>query len=131
MRRLFTINQAQELIPWLTEILNDARPAREAMVSLNQEAEDLDGRMRSNGGIRANERLATVRRSYEEASGAVAQRVHLITARGVIVKDAVRGLVDFPSLREKREVYLCWIEGESEIGFWHEVDAGFAGRQSL
>ena len=42
-----------------------------------------------------------------------------------------QGLVDFPSIREGREVYLCWLEGEQEIGYWHDVDAGFAGRQPL
>ena len=47
------------------------------------------------------------------------------------MKGVEPGLVDFPSLREGREVYLCWREGEDQIDFWHEVDAGFAGRQPL
>ena len=50
---------------------------------------------------------------------------------GVVLRDLERGLVDFPSLRDGREVYLCWQEGEDEIAFWHEVDAGFAGRRPL
>ena len=46
-----------------------------------------------------------------------------------MLRDLDRGLVDFPSLRDGREIYLCWEEGEDEIGFWHEPDAGFgAGR---
>jgi hypothetical protein len=39
--------------------------------------------------------------------------------------------VDFPALRDGREVYLCWQEGEDEITHWHEIDAGFAGREEL
>jgi hypothetical protein len=49
----------------------------------------------------------------------------------VLLRDLDRGLVDFPSLREGREVYLCWEEGEDEIAFWHDPDTGFAGRRPL
>jgi hypothetical protein len=50
----------------------------------------------------------------------------------IVVRDVERGLVDFPSLREDEEIYLCWVESEEdEIGWWHEPDAGFAGRQPL
>jgi hypothetical protein len=49
----------------------------------------------------------------------------------IVLRDLDRGLVDFPSVRDEREVYLCWEEGEAEIGFWHELDAGHAGRQRL
>ena len=51
--------------------------------------------------------------------------------RGILLKDPDRGLVDFPVLREGREVYLCWLLGETTIEFWHDIDAGFAGRQPL
>ena len=49
----------------------------------------------------------------------------------VVLRDLDRGLVDFPSLREGQEVYLCWEEGEDQIGFWHDPDTGFGGRQPL
>jgi hypothetical protein len=51
--------------------------------------------------------------------------------REIVLRDLDRGLVDFPALREGREVYLCWEEGEPAIGYWHEPDAGFAGRRPL
>ncbi len=54
-----------------------------------------------------------------------------LQAMDVVLRDLDRGLVDFPSIREGREVYLCWEEGEEAIGFWHEPDAGHAGRQPL
>jgi hypothetical protein len=50
---------------------------------------------------------------------------------GVIVRDLDTGICDFPALREGREVYLCWRVGEERIGWWHEIDGGFAGRQPL
>jgi hypothetical protein len=48
-----------------------------------------------------------------------------------VLRDLDRGLVDFPSVREGREVYLCWTEDEQEIGYWHDLEDGFAGRQPL
>ena len=49
----------------------------------------------------------------------------------VVLRDLDRGLVDFPAIRDGREVYLCWVEGEDEIGYWHDLEAGFAGREPL
>ena len=52
-------------------------------------------------------------------------------ARGIVLRDLDSGLIDFPSVRDGLEVYLCWIDGEDDIGFWHDLDAGYAGRQPL
>jgi hypothetical protein len=49
----------------------------------------------------------------------------------VVLRDLERGLVDFPSMREGEEVYLCWEEGEAEVGFWHDAESGYGGRQPL
>ena len=54
-----------------------------------------------------------------------------LQAMEVVLRDLDRGLVDFPSIREGEEIYLCWEEGEERIGFWHDPDTGFAGRQPL
>ena len=50
---------------------------------------------------------------------------------GVVIKDIDRGLVDFPHLRDGREVFLCWELDEDDIEFWHDTDAGYAGRERL
>lgn len=49
----------------------------------------------------------------------------------VVLRDLERGLVDFPSLRDGEEIYLCWEEGEPEVGFWHDSESGYGGRQPL
>ena len=54
-----------------------------------------------------------------------------LTEVGIVVRDIDRGLIDFPAIIEGREVYLCWQLGEEEVGYWHELDAGFDGRQPL
>jgi len=52
--------------------------------------------------------------------------------RGVLVKSIEDGLVDFPCLRDNgEEVYLCWKLGEDDIGWWHGLDSGFAGRKRV
>jgi hypothetical protein len=52
-------------------------------------------------------------------------------AADIVVRDVIRGLVDFPAVRDGEEVYLCWLVDEPEIGWWHDLDAGFGGRQRL
>jgi hypothetical protein len=69
-----------------------------------------------------------VARALVEISRAVGE----LDAVEVVVRDVERGLVDFPSLRDGEEVYLCWLlDDEDEVAFWHEPDAGFAGRRPL
>ena len=70
--------------------------------------------------------------------GWVAERVQRIRrvqseldAVDIVLRDVDRGLVDFPALRDGEEVYLCWLIEEDEISFWHEPNAGFAGREPL
>ena len=54
-----------------------------------------------------------------------------LTRLGIELKDYYTGLVDFRARVNGREVYLCWRQGEQEVGYWHELEAGFAGRQRL
>ena len=57
--------------------------------------------------------------------------LHRILDTGAQVKDINTGLLDFSALRNGHEVYFCWKYGEDQIAFWHEIDAGFAGRQPI
>jgi hypothetical protein len=55
-----------------------------------------------------------------------------LQAMEIVVRDLERGLVDFPAIRDGEEVYLCWVESEEDsIGFWHDLDSGYAGREPL
>jgi len=52
-----------------------------------------------------------------------------LDSRGILIKDLDKGLIDFPCLRENgEEVYLCWMLGEPDIGYWHRIADGFEGR---
>ena len=54
-----------------------------------------------------------------------------LESKGCVLKGIEHGLVDFPSLRDGKEVYLCWKNPEERIEYWHDVHSGFAGRQPI
>lgn len=57
--------------------------------------------------------------------------LHEFSWREIQIKDLDRGLLDFPSIMDGREVYLCWEKGEDDIDYWHDVDAGYSGREPV
>ncbi len=57
--------------------------------------------------------------------------IHKIQDMGIHIKDLASGLIDFPAWHDGREVYLCWQSGEGDVEYWHEVEAGFTGRQLI
>ena len=70
--------------------------------------------------------------AYINLLAKIGERAGELEALGVQLKDYERGLIDFPSMRDGRVVLLCWQMGEGdEVSWWHDVDAGFAGRQPL
>jgi hypothetical protein len=61
----------------------------------------------------------------------VRRLISVIQDAGIVIRDIDRGLIDFPALIDGREVYLCWELGEDEVTHWHDLDAGYGGRQPL
>ena len=121
--RHYTSQQAAAAIPWVAERIERLRQAREG---LNDEEarEALAEAGPLNGGGGAG-------RVISQAFMSMRTALNELREHEVVLRDLDRGLVDFPALREGREVYLCWLEGEDEIRFWHEPEAGFDGRQPL
>ncbi|HEV3476118.1 MAG TPA: DUF2203 domain-containing protein [Rubrobacteraceae bacterium] len=123
-RKLFTVEEANGLLPKLQELLDDLIRHRDA---LREKAPHLEPILRAagaNGGGRVGSEY-----------GVEAYRLYLAIERiqelGVILKDLDMGLLDFPHEREGRIVFLCWHPPEERVGFWHEIEAGYAGRQPL
>jgi hypothetical protein len=88
---------------------------------------------RRGGNGTASDEQATVdlQREADRIIELLRAEIEEITGRGILIRDLARGLVDFPAFRDGREIYLCWILGEEEIGFWHETNVGFSDRQAL
>ena len=126
--RLFTVAEANALLPELIPILTELRANKAKLDEARLALARLTPRMRSNG--HGAEAVALERR-LRDLTLALAAGVRRIAGQGVEVKDLDHGLIDFPSLRDGRVVFLCWRLGEGAIAYWHEVDAGFAGRRPL
>jgi hypothetical protein len=122
--RIFTLAEANSLLPPLRSILEEIGGTWTRMKSLNpdiQKARDnapFDGF--SPRGI-----------EYVESTAHLMLLIHEIKDMGVLLKDVDKGLCDFPYVKNGRVVYLCWHLGENAIEYWHDVEAGFAGREPL
>ncbi|HMK07891.1 MAG TPA: DUF2203 domain-containing protein [Anaerolineales bacterium] len=122
--RLFTVDEANRLLPKLRPIVADVMAARAHLVEMQPALAPVLEKMLGNGGSRLTaELLQTFERLRAD--------VRAVEAMGVLIKDLETGLLDFPSRREGSVVLLCWRYGESSVGHWHDVDSGFAGRQPL
>jgi hypothetical protein len=121
--RHYTLEEASELLPRVVELIAQMRTARDQLGD-REAREALSEAGPTNGGGAPGR---TVSEAFVQLRDAVAELEEL----EVVLRDLDRGLLDFPSLRDGREVYLCWQDGEDDIGFWHEPEAGFAGRRPL
>ena len=130
MPRFFTVEEANLELPRLRQWLPRLQARRRRLDVVQLKLGELTLKAAANGNLLEEEVHATQReakRLTEEFDKLIAK----IKDLGCELKDIEQGLVDFPSLREGREVYLCWRLGEQEVAFWHELDAGFGGRQPL
>ena len=123
-KRFFTVLEANELIPFLSERLKQLssiyQGLKKSAVRHTPKLQDVLVR----GGT-------PVDLGYLNLVGRMQGLTTEICSQGCHIKDLERGLVDFPTIWEGREVYLCWKLGEQEVSFWHEIDAGVGGRQLL
>jgi hypothetical protein len=117
----FTLEEAEAMLPDLREALTRMREARQVIL---RSAERVQATVASNGGGPEGQ-------EYSEAVTLLRDEVERISGQGIILRDVETGLVDFPSQREGKLMYLCWRLGEDRIGFWHDVDSGFPGRRPL
>lgn len=122
--RYFSLEEAKATLPQIKILMEQVRAARREILHVRPDALPAIEKAATNGGNQATGELALHTMRLE-------QGIKAIIALGVTVKDFDAGLIDFLGLRNGREVYLCWRYGEEEIGFWHELNTGFAGRQPI
>jgi hypothetical protein len=130
-RRYFTVEQANATLPLVRAIVTDlANLSRDVIERRDRLAHLLAGRNAQTADIYSEE-LTQVEQEIDKDSRQLRDYVEELLKLGVEPKNGPEGLVDFPALVDGKEVYLCWKLGEPEVLFWHDMDAGFAGRQSL
>ena len=129
--RMFNLDDANALVPWLEERFANMAPVRAGLVERQEHLLGLLRRRRSNGHSSSEEEIAAVENEVSRITRQLQESVAEITNAGILVRDIGRGLVDFPSIREGDTVYLCWQRGEPAIEWWHPTDTGFTGRRPL
>jgi hypothetical protein len=126
---LFTVAEANALLPEIVPLLMEMRSRKVELDTALAALEQLMPAMRLNG--HATEARALEARIHDLSTELAAGVDHL-RDQGIEIKSIDHGLIDFPCLRGDRVIYLCWRLGEGPtIRYWHEIDAGFAGRQKL
>jgi hypothetical protein len=122
--KLFTVQEANSLIPKLRPLIKKVTLESKALFTLQDEIKKARAKASLGGG------------SYQGAAYlhhlvSLTSAIGEVEKTGVLVKDYNTGLCDFPHLKDGRIIYLCWKMDETQVKYWHEVDAGFTGRQPL
>lgn len=124
MSQYFTLQQANDALKIIRPLMDEVQAIRRKILASQPEAWPAIEKSAGNGGNKALSRMVE---DFEKLDALI----HQILDTGVQIRDINIGLLDFSSLKEGREVYLCWKYGEENIAFWHELDAGYAGRQPI
>ncbi len=122
--RYFTPAEANALLPTLRPWLAEMLAARQRIVDAQPELWPVLEKAVGNGG---SKKAGAVLADFE----IIQRRSKDIEALGVQLKDLNTGLVDFPSQRDGRDIYLCWRYDEPRVAHWHDLETGFTGRQPL
>ena len=119
-RRYFTVEQANRTLPLVTRIVADLTASYERLRQRQGQLSKVEESQRQN---QAN----VVHRLERELERLLAE----LEMIGCELKDVERGLLDFYARHGEREILLCWMKGEDEIGYWHELETGFRGRRPV
>jgi hypothetical protein len=119
----YTRTEASALLPQIRGWLAQLAEHRQELQKHEKRLQELMSPGRDVGGPLVNSWLRTM---------AEVQKLLLeFYRRDIQIKDLERGLIDFPTLMDGKEVFLCWEKSEPDIGFWHDLESGYAGREKL
>lgn len=124
MPKFFTLLEANEALKVIRPLMEEVMRIRQRILANQPEIWSAVEKSAGNGG---NPILSKMVLEFEKFD----ILIHKIQDTGAQIKDINIGLLDFSAQKDGREVYLCWQHGEGDIAYWHEVDAGYAGRQPI
>ena len=131
--RLFTQEEANAALPDVRPLVERLVEDRRTLVALGNDLEAVQALIGGNGGSLDPSRVGELQEAVAHAAAALATLIDEIQGLGAQVKDLDSGLVDFPARHPESgdTVLLCWQLGEPEVGHWHDLEEGFAGRKPL
>jgi hypothetical protein len=124
MTKVFTVEEANALLPQVRHLIEEIFALRQEVMGMRPDMRPVLEKAVGNGGSRKAGELLETFKKFEQ----VIAQLHRL---GCELKGIEQGLVDFPAIRDGQLVYLCWQYNEPVVAFWHDIDAGFAGRQPL
>jgi hypothetical protein len=119
----YSLEEARALLPRIRQWLEELGQHQEQLKKLDKRVASLIASGDDAGGPSVNQLAGTLAECK-----AVLQNFR---SREIQIKDLTRGLIDFPSMREGREIFLCWEKDEDDIEYWHDLESGYAGRERL
>jgi hypothetical protein len=125
----YTPTDANRALPLVRSIVTDLVSDYGRMRAADLERRGLEAE--SSGGAQSSRRIEELKSEAADRRGRVEGYLKELSELGVEVKDAERGLVDFPAERDGRPIYLCWQLGEESVAHWHAVDKGFSDRRPV
>jgi hypothetical protein len=130
-KRYFTVEEANALLPELRVILEDLLARRQELEERQQILESIRQQAGGNGYQLGGDQFLRLKREAEFILEECNNAIKNIEALGCLLKDFQIGLIDFPSMRDGREIFLCWKPDEAEVTHWHDLTEGFAGRKPI
>lgn len=121
-KRIFTVAQANEALPYVRRVVQDIVDCYSEAVEIRHEIETES---------KTEDQADQLQRQYDQLMERLNSFIEELHQVGVELKDFERGLIDFPGRHEDRDILLCWHLGEDEVRYWHETDTGFRGRQDV
>jgi len=119
----YSIEEARALLPLIRQWLSELDARQKQLHTLDERVAALLAGGNDAGGEPVNQLIKTLAQCQ--------QFLQEFRRRQIQVKDLRRGLLDFPAVRDGREVFLCWEKDEEDIEFWHDLEAGYGGRERL
>jgi hypothetical protein len=129
--RTFTVGEANSMLPLIRAIVADLVPLARYVMDRRERLSLLSGGRSRDPSDLYQEELAQIEEELADDTRRLTEYLEELRQLGVEPKSATDGLVDFPSIVQGRPVYLCWKLGEPEVRYWHDLEAGYAGRRPL
>ena len=126
-KKYFTVETAQIEVPAIKKSLlklQNLKNGIDAILSIRIDQREIE----YSEFLETNTKLS---KEFHKLSYEFYKELEKLEKTGCLLKDLEQGLVDFYCKFEGRDIFLCWKLGEDKVKAWHEVDAGFTGRQSI
>jgi hypothetical protein len=125
MSILFTVDKANNILPKVKKRFDEILCCKNNVMDIQEELQNLSD---SNCSF---EKFIKKKQELNHAVTSLYNMIQELEDLGIMIKSVDEGLLDFPSIRDDEEIWLCWKFGENQVKFWHRKEEGFMGRKPI